>query len=402
MPESFDVILTNPPFSMKYDSSKEDESRIIEQYSELSGESTVKSSVLFITRYCKLLRPGGEILIVLDDTVLNGKSFANTRKWILEKFIILGIHSLPFNAFFKAKANIKTSILHLRKKSDSGETQGNVFMSITNNIGHDNATNDTPMRNNLNEILMAYLEWKRTGKIEPKVIENQDKNENLECPMQYWLTPPEKFRIERFDSFFYCPDLANIYGHLDDGLKTKKLCVIEGKSLKLREKLTRVEKKRFCDQKKVFRYFEIGDVTRYGLITKCIEGTFDELPSRGEYQVKHGDVLLALNNSSRGTVVIVPKEFDGAICTSGFLVIIPTDEEQRLLLWYSLRGEICRKQIYYLAQTASQPELKIEAWNQYYKIPLPKGASKKKALEKAKEFMSCLHRLSNIDEYSFS
>ena len=38
------------------------------------------------------------------------------RKWLLNRFVILSIHSLPFNAFFKAAANIKTSILHLRKK----------------------------------------------------------------------------------------------------------------------------------------------------------------------------------------------------------------------------------------------------------------------------------------------
>jgi len=211
VPGEFDFILTNPPFSMKYDANKEDEKRIINQYDFTKNETNVKSSILFLNRYCQLLKPGGEMLIVLDDTVLNGKSFTKARQWMMDNYVILGIHSLPFNAFFKAKANIKTSILHFRKKADKEEQQGHVFMSVSNNIGHDNATNDTPLRNNLNEIFTAYMEWKRMGKLENTTRENQDKSENLECPMQYWLTSPDKLTLERFDAFFYCPDLYNTY-----------------------------------------------------------------------------------------------------------------------------------------------------------------------------------------------
>src|SRR5699024_7052325 len=122
--ESFDIGLTNPPLSMKYDSKNTDDKRIIEQHDLTKGVSTVKSSILFLDRYYELLKSSVEMLIVLDDTVINGKSFEDVRKWILEKFIILGVHSLPFNAFFKANANIKTSILHLRKKENSEENQG--------------------------------------------------------------------------------------------------------------------------------------------------------------------------------------------------------------------------------------------------------------------------------------
>ena len=82
---------------------------------------------------------------------------------------------------------------------------------------------------------------------------------------------------------------------------------------------------------------------------------------------------------------LVPPEFDNAICTSGFLVIIPDNEEQGLLLWYSLRSELCRKQIYYLAQTASQPELKLDAWNSYFEIPIPIKEDYNLSIKKAKK-----------------
>lgn len=396
---TFDLILSNPPFSMNYSSSNEDEKRILKQHELTKKSSTAKSSVLFLNRYYELLKDDGELLIVLDDTVINGKTFEEIRKWIIDKFIILGVHSLPFNAFFKAKANIKTSIIHLRKKHSASEKQCNIFMSISNNIGHDNSLRDTPFRNNLTEILIAYLEWQRTGYLSMTTRDNYDKSENLECPQQYWLISGDELTTERFDSFFYCPDLHNAYKAMMFAKQSGKIDIIKGSSLKRRKKLNSEEKMCLRKSDKDFKYIEIGDVTQYGLITKYIKGRFEDLPTRGEYQVHTGDILLALNNSSRGTVVLVPPEFDNAICTSGFLVIIPDNEEQGLLLWYSLRSELCRKQIYYLAQTASQPELKLDAWNSYFEIPIPIKEDYNLSIKKAKEFYTHLSKLTDIDSY---
>lgn len=399
---TFDLILSNPPFSMNYSSSNEDEKRILKQHELTKKSSTAKSSVLFLNRYYELLKDDGKLLIVLDDTVINGKTFEEIRKWIIDKFIILGVHSLPFNAFFKAKANIKTSIIHLRKKHSASEKQCNIFMSISNNIGHDNSLRDTPFRNNLTEILIAYLEWQRTGYLSMTTRDNYDKSENLECPQQYWLISGDELTTERFDSFFYCPDLHNAYKAMMFAKQSGKIDIIKGSSLKRRKKLNSEEKMCLRKSDKDFKYIEIGDVTQYGLITKYIKGRFEDLPTRGEYQVHTGDILLALNNSSRGTVVLVPPEFDNAICTSGFLVIIPDNEEQGLLLWYSLRSELCRKQIYYLAQTASQPELKLDAWNSYFEIPIPIKEDYNLSIKKAKEFYTHLSKLTDIDSYRFS
>lgn len=399
--ESFGIILSNPPFSMNYQRNKEEDEHIIDQFEFTKGQSSVKSSVLFLTRYEKLLKPGGEMLIVLDDTILNGKSYEDLRKWIMNKFVILGIHSLPFNTFLKAKANIKTSIIHLRKKIDRSDLQGTVFMSISNNIGHDNSLHDTPQRNNLNAILTAYLEWQRTGMIDIKIENNNDIHDNLECPMQYWLISANELTSERFDSFFYCPELRNLYEELSKKEKDGIIELKSGTDFHLVPKISASQKKDFLESGDFFKYVEIGDVTSYGLITKYIEVPFEDIPSRGEYQVKTGDILLALNNSSRGTVVYVPNEFDGMICTSGFLVIRPQDENEGLLLWYCLRSEICRKQIYYLAQTASQPELKLESWNKYFKIPFPTAENKDKALANTRKSFKHIRELSDISNDTF-
>ncbi len=400
--ESFDLILSNPPFSMNYQRGKDEDKHIIDQFEFTAGQNSVKSSILFLARYEKLLKKGGEMLIVLDDTILNGKSYEEFRKWILKKFVILGVHSLPFNTFLKAKANIKTSILHIRKKLNNDDTQGSVFMSISNNIGHDNALHDTPQRNNLNAILTAYLEWQRTGIIEDTIVLNNDNRDNLECPMQYWLIQAIELTTERFDAFFYSPELRNLYQRLNNEKAKKTIELKSGKDFELVGKIPVAKRKEYTLSGDFFRYIEIGDVTSYGLITHYIDVPFDEIPSRGEYQVKKGDILLALNNSSRGTVVYVPEEFDNMICTSGFLVIRPKNEEEGLLLWYSLRSEICRQQIYYLAQTASQPELKIDSWNKYFKIPLPSKKNREKTLENTKKIFKYISELSEISKDTFS
>jgi len=396
--KNFDMVLTNPPFSMIYSSKNEDEERILLQRKLAAGSQSAKSNILFLDRYHELLKAGGELMIILDDTILNGQTYTDVRKWILSNFILLGVHSLPFNAFFKAKANIKTSILHLRKKITAEEPQSYVFMSVSNNIGHDNALRDTPDRNNLPDILVTYLEWQRTGKIDVTVKHNHDVNENLECPEQIWIIPPHELSEERFDSFFYAPDLKNVWDTLKEREKSGEIEIKKGKDFRRRSKLKKDAKNELSNSKELLKYIEIGDVTKYGLITKYITGTFDELPSRGEYQIRKGDILLAINNSSRGTIVLVPDEFDGAICTSGFLVIKPESEEESYLLWYSLRSEFCRKQIYYMSQTASQPELKIYSWNKYFTVPMPKGTLRAEALKNSKMFNDNLRLLINAEQ----
>jgi hypothetical protein len=174
-----------------------------------------------------------------------------------------------------------------------------------------------------------------------------------------------------------------------------------GADFTLRPKLSKKEKAALKTSGQQLKYIEIGDVTRYGLITKYIVGTIGELPTRGEYRVKTGDILMAINNSSRGTVVMVPPAFDGAICTSGFIVIVPASEEEGHLLWYSLRSEQCRKQGYYMAQTASQPELKNGAWKHHFRIPFPTGEARQAAIEQSSGFQSHLEAMINADQFRY-
>jgi type I restriction enzyme M protein len=157
----FDVVLTNPPFSMKYEHSKPDEKRILEQYAlaSLGGNlaKSLKSNIMFIERYHDILKPGGKLLTVIDESVLNtegqGKVMQKFRRWLRDRFIVRAIVSLPKNAFVNADAGVKTSVLYLTKKSSPDERRPKVFMAISNDIGHNDAGRITSEWGDLKSIL---------------------------------------------------------------------------------------------------------------------------------------------------------------------------------------------------------------------------------------------------------
>ena len=128
----FDVCLTNPPFSMSYSSHVPDEAQILQSYDlvHVGGKrrNTLRSSVMFIERYWNLLKPGGRLLTVIDDSVLSNKKHAFVRDFIRERFIIRAIISLHGDAFRCSGARVKTSILYLTRKKSDDEIQPAAFV----------------------------------------------------------------------------------------------------------------------------------------------------------------------------------------------------------------------------------------------------------------------------------
>ena len=117
---------------------------------------------MFLERYHDLLKPGGRLLTVIDESVLNtegqAKSMQKFRKWLRGKFIIRAIVSLPHNAFVNADAGVKTSVLYLtkRKQSSRNEQQPIVFYAESKDIGHNDAGRITSEWGDLGDILQSF------------------------------------------------------------------------------------------------------------------------------------------------------------------------------------------------------------------------------------------------------
>ena len=379
----FDVVLTNPPFSISYQRKNDDERRMLNQY-EIAvtkngkHKSSTKSNVLFLERYCELLNTGGELLTVIDNTVLNGENSQRYRNFILQNFIIRQVIALPFNTFLPAQAAVQTSIIHLVKRENKNDEQGAVFMGILNNVGHDDHQRYTPERNNIPRLKEVWNHWRMEGEIIEVFEPNAVQNENLSCPFQTFVVPADELDPKRLDAFYYAPELARTQADLQARAVEGRVELLTGSDFHIVPKLTAREGEA-CEGK-LFRYFEIGDVTREGAIVNYREDFFENLPTRARLQVQANDVLLAKNISSRGTAVIVPPEFDGHLVTTGFIAIRPETHADALLLWSIFTSEMFRKQVYYLAITAVQPEIRESIFEQEFLLPMLKSGEQRERL----------------------
>lgn len=397
----FDIVLTNPPFSMKYQRKQPDERRVLDQYQiaiHNGRPSPVeRSNVLFLERYYDLMKPGAEMLTVIDNTVLNGASAQRYRDFILERFIVRQVISLPFNTFFPAQANVHTSILHLRKKQGD-EEQGHVFMAILNNIGHNDHQLYTPQRDNTERLLELYRTWVTTGEQIEVLENNDDTEENLGCPFQVFVVEQDRLCRKRLDAFYYSLDLDRSRDVMRKSEAEGKIRIVSGMKLNIVQTLTSREVNKLKKAGKQYRYFDIGDVTKAGEIVQWKTNYLDKLPTRARLRVRTNDVVFARNNSSRGTAVIIPQDFDGQLVTTGFLAIRPESPEDALLLWAAFTSEIFRSQLYYLAVTAVQPEVRAEIFRDEMLIPIPVGKYRTEMLNKARDVMKLQQRMRNAVE----
>lgn len=127
----FDFIITNPPFgsSVKltekaylknYDlAQKEPDWLDIKGKTKIEERDSQSTEVLFIEQCHNFLTAGGYLAIVLPDGVLTNSSLQYVRDWIEEKYRIIAVISMPQTAFAATGAGVKSSVLVLRKHSQS-------------------------------------------------------------------------------------------------------------------------------------------------------------------------------------------------------------------------------------------------------------------------------------------
>ena len=114
--ESFDIILTNPPFGA---SIKREEKPYLDDYTLGERRNSQKTEILFLERCFDFLKSGtGKLAIILPDGVLNNSSLQYVRDYIEQHFQILAVVSLPETAFRFYEAGVNPSILFLQKYSE--------------------------------------------------------------------------------------------------------------------------------------------------------------------------------------------------------------------------------------------------------------------------------------------
>ena len=131
--ESFDIILTNPPFGANI---KKEEKTYLGDYKLGKGRNSQKTEILFLERCFDFLKWGtGRLAVVLPDGILNNSSLQYVRDYIEQHFKILAVVSLPQTAFRYYEAGVKPSILFLEKFS---EEEYSLYQANINRITGEN------------------------------------------------------------------------------------------------------------------------------------------------------------------------------------------------------------------------------------------------------------------------
>ncbi|KUG25516.1 type i restriction-modification system, dna-methyltransferase subunit m / s [hydrocarbon metagenome] len=159
--DSFDLIITNPPFGASVKATEKDYLKEYELGKNNGKErKNQKTEILFIERCIQFLKPGtGKMAIVLPDGILTNSSLQYVRDFILEHTQLIAVVSLPQTAFTHYGAGVKSSLVFVRKK-DENEIIGNypIFMAIAEYIGYDATGREIP-QNDFPEILEKFLEF---------------------------------------------------------------------------------------------------------------------------------------------------------------------------------------------------------------------------------------------------
>jgi type I restriction enzyme M protein len=129
---TFDLIMTNPPFGSSIKADEVNYYREYELFEKNLGITELKdriaddnnkkkwrlsqsTEILFLERCYKYLKEGGYLAIVIPDGILTNSTSQYVRDWLIEKFRIIAVVSLPQHTFAHVKAGVKSSILFLKK-----------------------------------------------------------------------------------------------------------------------------------------------------------------------------------------------------------------------------------------------------------------------------------------------
>lgn len=227
-----------------------------------------------------------------------------------------------------------------------------------------------------------YSDFKKLLKNCMSLVENTLNVKIKPHKVHMFLLNSQKAKLNRIDCYFHSPVYRRIRMDLRKSEKNNKCNVIKGKELNIIKDKINVSE----NASKFYKYVDIGNTEKkIGSIIGYEEDVLINLPSRARQIMRENDVLLPRPIGSTEGVIIVPKEFSGHLCSTGFIQIRPNDYNEAVLLWLVLKSKAVQEQLFYLQSGSLQPEITPVNFRKKVLIPIPKNNDKKKLIDKAKE-----------------
>jgi type I restriction enzyme M protein len=330
----FNVVLTNPPFSMSKELRNETDKKILEDYDLAKKDKTIvtlrsslRSSVMFIERYLDLLLSGGMLLTVIDDTLLASASFDFVRDFIRRRFLIRAIISLPGDAFRRQGSRVKTSVLVLERKGNLEDAQPNCYAYFSEHLGVDDLT----PRASLADIQAARS---RAETEADKILKGFEAYLEGRKGPGFILKP--KQISDRLDLKYTSAQIGRM-------VETWRSQGVEVKSL---ETVVKLATDSINPASNPTTEFKLLKVSYEGRCQVEREAKGDAIKAPLMWRVKAGQMIFSTIRATDGAIGIVPEEMNGSLVSDTsyavFDLISGNDLRDMAYLWAVLRSHELR------------------------------------------------------------
>ncbi|MFF0226666.1 N-6 DNA methylase [Streptomyces sp. NPDC004629] len=368
----FDVALTNPPFAKEYARKTDAERQILEQY-VLAYQNTarsrtpvarLKSSMMFIERYHDLLKPGGRLVTVIDDSILGGDREERVRSFIREKFIVVAVVSLPGDAFQRSQARVKTSIVVLQKKNFPEEEQRPIFMYYCTRVGIDEVARQRVLPVDELNRKAAEQEIEEVGKLYRDFLSG-------DSAISDWIVPAEAIS-KRMDVKACLPSAGrNVEKWVRDGHRVAEVGELLRSAFFDPEDATLLSSDRSedvilaadSDEMVTLLRVRYDGTPEVGETIAASDSTYDTL-----YRVRAGDIVISHINAVHGAVAVIPEQLDGLVATKEYTVCRPREGYHPFLIWQLLRTPEARADL--LLSSTGMGRTRVD-WSIVSKLQLP-------------------------------
>ena len=345
--QSFDLILTTPPFGAMLSLSKNPYLEDYELWNQMNKagrkrpRKNQRIEIFFIERIWNFLKPGtGRAAVIIPDGILTNSSLQGVRDFLLKRFQINAVVPLATTTF--TQAAIGVSVVFLRRRTDGEKPNDDeaIFMAlpelITGNI----------TENQLLEVVRQYRTFEKNPK--PLLATALSSEEKPQC----FAVRRDKINY-RLDPYFYQPRFEKLLAILRQGPHE-----ILGNITELcRQKWTPEE-----HPEDTFRYIKINNVSRDTGEASFFEVPTKEAPRRAQIMVQKDDIIVSLTRPHHGSIALIDDNLDGCIVSTGFAVLrkIKDLTLSRLYLYSVLRSQLCLNQMLQRSSGVSYPTITKE------------------------------------------
>lgn len=380
---AFNLILTNPPFTIPYEFKN-----VLDSYEMGINKSSQELDILFVEKCINALdsSKGGELYIVLPEGLLNLPCYQYFRTWLLSKCYLTLSVSLPEGAFIPfGKSVSKTAILGLRKKDTNIDNKPNyVFLCSAKEIGYE-VGKSTYKINHKND-LPIFLEKTQSHFDGIFTTENGG-----EC---CWITQNDiaDYRIDA-NYLINSIDIKNIHNKFHNLKRLDKVCVLDNISIT-------------PNKTQRYYYLEIPDVSPNTGVISNIRNVYGNDIGDSFYVAKGGDLAYCRINPRKNRVFIIPNSID-TVLLSKEAYIVKLLENSEIISVYVLaailQSDLVKSQLVRLSTGSSSSRARVQE-NDFLNsvfIPIPDIAIQKKIDKKMRKIYQDYWNVSQsfIDAY---